>query len=127
MIGLAEASVIKASYPGAIRTFYRFRGQGYSGCNLFLALSPKARRIVHFWQQMERHRKRPLRLVAAIGILPLLRFAIGRLGIDDALSHLSGRIGAEIGRVDMPFAEAAIDVDKPGDLGLADAILKARG
>jgi CTP:molybdopterin cytidylyltransferase MocA len=126
VVGLAEASVIKASYPDAIRTFYRFRGQGYSGCNLFLASTSAARRVVGFWRQMERHRKRPHRLVAAIGIRPLLRFAIGRLSIEDALAHLSRRIGAEIGMVDKPFAEAAIDVDKPGDLDLADAILKAR-
>ena len=125
-VGLAKAPVIKASYPDAIRTFYRFSGEGYSGCNLFLAASPKARRVVDFWQQMERHRKRPHRLVAAIGFLPLLRFALGRLGIEDALSHLSRRIGVEIGMVDLPFAEAAIDVDKPGDLDLAEAILKAR-
>ena len=126
VIGLAEASVIKTSYPEAIRTFYRFKGEGYSGCNLFLATTPKARRVVSFWQQMERHRKRPLRLVAAIGIFALLRFALGRLGIEEALSHLSRRVGAQIGRVNMPFAEAAIDVDKPGDLDLANAILKAR-
>ncbi len=126
VIGLAGAEVIKASYPDAIRTFYRFKGQGYSGCNLFLAATPKARRVVDFWRRMERHRKRPLRLIASIGVLPLLRFVLGRLGIEDALSHLSRRIGAEIGMVDMPFAEAAIDVDKPGDLDLAEAILKSR-
>jgi CTP:molybdopterin cytidylyltransferase MocA len=126
VVGLAGADVIKASYPDAIRTFYRFKGKGYSGCNLFLAATPNARRVVDFWRQMERHRKRPLRLVAAIGLVPLLRFAMGRLGIEDALSHLSRRIDAKIGMVDLPFAEAAIDVDKPGDLDLAEAILKAR-
>lgn len=126
VVGLANATTIKTSYPDAIRTFYRFKGQGYSGCNLFLAATPNARRVVDFWQQMERHRKNPARLVAAVGIWPLMRFAIGQLGIDDALAHLSKRIGAEIKMVDLPFAEAAIDVDKPGDLDLAEAILKTR-
>ncbi len=126
-IGLAEADVIRNSYPDAIRTFYRFKGQGYSGCNLFLMGTSKARRAVDFWQHMERHRKRPWRLVGAAGVFTLLRFAIGQLSLADALAHLSRKVGAEIGMVEMPFAEAAIDVDKPGDLELAETILRSRG
>ncbi|MGI9488239.1 MAG: nucleotidyltransferase family protein [Geminicoccaceae bacterium] len=127
VIGLAESKVILDRYPDAIRTFFRFKGQGYSGCNLFLMSMAKARLAVDFWRNMERHRKRPWRLVGAVGLFTLLRFAIGQLSLEDALRHLSGRVGADIGMVDMPFAEAAIDVDKPGDLDLAETILRARG
>lgn len=126
-VGLAEAGVIRARYPHAVRTFYRFEGQGYSGCNLFLANTPEARRAVDFWRKMERHRKRPWRLVAAVGPTALLRFAFGRLSLESAFRHLSDKIGAELGMVVMPFAEAAIDVDKPGDLDLVETILRARG
>lgn len=126
-VGLARASVVRADYPDAIRTFYRFAGEGYSGCNLFLLATPKARRLVDFWQEMERHRKRPWRLVAAVGPSVLLRFLIGRLTLEDALAHLSRRAGARARAVMLPFAEAAIDVDKPGDLALAETILGRRG
>ena len=126
VIGLAEARVILDHYPDAIRTFYRFKGRGYSGCNLFLASTSSARRAVAFWQDMERHRKRPWRLVGAAGASTLLRYALGRLSLDSALDHLSDKVGAKIRMVAMPFAEAAIDVDKPGDLDLAEAILRTR-
>jgi len=126
VIGLAEADVIRSRYPEAIRTFYRFKGKGYSGCNLFLVRKPDARRVVDFWRDMERHRKRPWRLVSAVGIFPLLRFGLGQLSLESALRHLSNRVGAKIGMVAMPFAEAAIDVDKPADLDLAETILRAR-
>ncbi len=125
-VGFASASVIKQQHPNAVRTFYRFAGEGYSGCNLFLLSTPKARSFVTFWQDMEQHRKRPWRLVAAIGFPVLLRFLIGRLTIDAAFDHLSNRIGARARAVIMPFAEAAIDVDKPSDLTLAETILRAR-
>ncbi|MGI9508977.1 MAG: nucleotidyltransferase family protein, partial [Geminicoccaceae bacterium] len=125
VVGLAEAEVIRARYPDAIRTFFRFKGGRYSGCNLFLANTEKARSAVDFWRDMERHRKKPWRLVAAIGIKSLFRFVIGRLSLEDALHHLSTKTGTTIGMVTMPFAEAAIDVDKPGDLDLAETILKA--
>jgi CTP:molybdopterin cytidylyltransferase MocA len=75
---------------------------------------------------MERHRKRPWRLVAAIGPLTLLRFLAGRLTLDAALRRLSRIVGATVRAVDMPFAEAAIDVDKPADLALAERILAQR-
>ena len=125
--GLAGASVIKQHYPNAVRTFYKFAGEGFSGCNLFmLRLAERTFAFVTFWQDMERYRKRPWRLVAAVGPLLLLRFLVGRLSIDQAFDHLSRRIGAKARAVIMPFAEAAIDVDKPADLDLAETILRAR-
>ena len=43
------------------------------------------------------------------------------------MQELSRVIGVEGRAVVMPFAEAPIDVDKPEDLKLVEAILKARG
>ncbi len=125
-VGLASASVIQRDYPDAIRTFYRFAGEGYSGCNLFMLRSPKARPFITFWQEMERHRKRPWRLVAAVGPSVLIRFLFGRLNLDAAFDHLSKKIGAKAKASIIPYAEAAIDVDKPDDLTLAESILTAR-
>ena len=125
-VGLASASVIRKQHPNAVRTFYRFAGEGFSGCNLFMLGTGKAGAFVTFWQDMEQHRKRPWRLIAAIGLSVLLRFLIGRLTIDAAFDHLSQRIGARAAAVIMPFAEAAIDVDKPSDLVLAETILRTR-
>jgi hypothetical protein len=82
--------------------------------------------VAEFWMAMERHRKRPWRLIAAIGPLTLLRFATGMLDLRAVERLLSRRAGAAVRVVEMPFAEAAIDVDKPADLELADAILRRR-
>lgn len=125
-VGLAAATTIRRAYPETQRTYYRFAGEGYSGCNLFLLRTPQARRIAAFWSDMERHRKRPWRLVAAVGPLTLLRFVTGTLSLEAALRQLSKAAGATIRAVDMPFAEAAIDVDKPSDLELAERILAER-
>ena len=64
--------------------------------------------------------------MAAIGPLTLLRFLLGRLTLAAAVQRLSAIIGASIAAVEMPFAEAAIDVDKPSDLALAERILAGR-
>ncbi|WP_119458545.1 nucleotidyltransferase family protein [Rhodospirillaceae bacterium SYSU D60014] len=125
-LALARGTLIRRAYPDAIRTFYRFSGEGYSGCNLFALRTPIAAKAVAFWSGMERHRKKPWRLISTIGPVTLARFLLGRLSLDAALRRLSDIAGAKIRAVDMPFAEAAIDVDKPADLALAETILRGR-
>ena len=49
-----------------------------------------------------------------------------QLDVDDALSRASKRIGAEVRKVAIPIAEAAIDVDRESDLALASRILEER-
>lgn len=125
-VALAPASLIRRAHPGAVRTFYRVGNEAYSGCNLFAFRRPQAVRVAAFWAEMERHRKRPGRLIAAVGPLTLLRFLTGLLDLRHAETLLSRRTGAAIRIVEMPFAEAAIDVDKPVDLALAEEILRHR-
>lgn len=126
-VGLATEATIRRAYPDSIRTYYRFGGEGYSGCNLFLARTPAVMRIAAFWSEIERHRKRPWRLIGAIGPLTLIQFLFGMLDLEAALRRFSAIVGATVRAVDMPFAEAAIDVDKPADLELAEQVLARRG
>ncbi len=125
-VALAPASLVRSAHPGAVRTFYRLGNEGYSGCNLFAFRTPASRRAAELWMAMERHRKRPWRLIAAVGPLTLIRFALGMLDVRAVERLLSRRAGAAVRVVEMPFAEAAIDIDKPADLELAEAILRNR-
>lgn len=125
-VGLAEAETVIAAYPGALRTFYRFKGRRFSGCNLFFARGEAARKVAAYWQRMERHRKKPWRLVWEIGPLALARVVLGLLSLDDAFAHVSRLTGAKVRPVLLPFAEAPIDVDKPEDFTLVTEILRRR-
>ncbi len=124
--GLATAEVIMKAYPQSIRTFFRFGADRVSGCNLFAIGNENGLRILEKWQYLEHARKKPWRLVAAFGPLALIRFAVGALSLDGAFRIVSKRLGLTAKPILMPFAEAAIDVDKPSDLELAEAILKLR-
>lgn len=126
-VGLARAETILAAYPDTRRTFLRFGPDRVSGCNLYGLMSPRAERALAFWQGVERNRKRPWRLVAAFGVGPVLRYALGRIDLGTAFQVGSRRLGLEARPVIMPFAEAAIDVDKPADKVLCEAVLKSRG
>jgi GTP:adenosylcobinamide-phosphate guanylyltransferase len=127
LVGMVSERVIRAAHPDTTRTYFRLRGDAWSGANLFVFRTPRARRAAAFWRSAERHRKRPWKLARAIGFGALLRFGLRRLDLDAALDQLSRTAGARVRAVSLPFAEAAIDVDRPSDLALATRILEARG
>lgn len=124
--GLARAEVILAAYPQSVRTFFTFGNDRVSGCNLFAISNETGLRILEKWQYLEQSRKKPWRLVAAFGPLALVRFFFGTLSLDSVFRIVSQRLGLIAKPILMPFAEAAIDVDKPSDLELAETILKRR-
>jgi GTP:adenosylcobinamide-phosphate guanylyltransferase len=124
--GIATDRTIQAAYPDTRRTYLRFRDIAFSGCNLFLFRTVRARNVANLWRQVERHRKRPWRMVAMLGVGNLVGFLLGRLTLQDALARMSVKTEARLAAVDMPFAEAAIDVDKPADLALVRAIVARR-
>lgn len=125
-VALAPADVVAAAYPGAIRTFYRLGKQRFSGCNLFLVRSANAARVADFWRRMETHRKRPLRLIWEVGPLALLSVLLGLMNAEQAFAYLSRKAGAVIRHVELPVADAAVDVDKPADLELVERIFARR-
>jgi CTP:molybdopterin cytidylyltransferase MocA len=124
--GLARAETILARFPDARRTYLKFGPDRVSGCNLFALTSPSARKALGFWHDLERVRKRPWRLIGAFGPVALLRFFTGTLTLDSAFALASRRLDIIARPVLMPFAEAAVDVDKPEDKELAEKILAAR-
>jgi hypothetical protein len=125
--GLTAAEVIRKAYPDTQRTWLRLRDAHYSGANMFGLMTPEARRAVAFWRRVEQDRKRPWRMIRAFGLGPLLAYLLGRLTLEGAMARASAIIGARVAAIRLPFAEAAIDVDKPADLELVNAILARRG
>ncbi len=126
-VGVVAESALRATYPSTTRTYLRFRDGGYSGANLFAFRSQQALHAAEFWVRAEAFRKQPWRLASAFGPMTLLLFALRRLSLEQALERASGVIGCRIRAVPLPFAEAAIDVDRPSDLDLVSEILAARG
>lgn len=124
--GLARAEVIIKAYPDTRRTFFRFRNDRVSGCNIFAVTNENGMKIIERWHYLESLRKKPWRLVAAFGMGALLRYAFGMLTLADAFEAASKRLGLTAKPIYLPFAEAAIDVDKPSDKELAEKILQAR-
>lgn len=125
-VALARADLVLEKYPESVRTLLRFADGGYCGCNLFAINTPAARAAVTFWTTLESERKRPWRLIRMLGIGTLARYLCGRLTLGQALARFSRKLDLAAAAVEMPYAEAAIDVDKLTDLALVESILGAR-
>jgi CTP:molybdopterin cytidylyltransferase MocA len=123
LAGVARHELVAAAFPESRRTVTRLKDGGYCGCNLFAFLTPQARRAADFWRKVEQERKKPLRIVKVMGWTAVLRYLLGRLTLDQALAKLSRRMNLTAGVVQMPFAEAAVDVDKVEDWSLVEAVL----
>lgn len=124
-IGLVERSGLKARLPQTRRTWIGFRDGAYSGANLFALGSPKAARAVQLWREVEQDRKKGWKLLTALG-LPGLLGLIRLRTLDQTLSAMGDKLQLTLRAVEMANPLAAVDVDKPADLALVEAILGGR-
>ena len=122
---LARQDGIERAAPGTRRTYLRFADGAWSGCNLFHFATARSAGAFTLWRQVERDRKRPWRIVRRLGPGLLLRYAMGRLRLAEAIAHLGARAGLAAEAVGTPHGLAAVDVDKPEDLALVRRIIAA--
>lgn len=125
-VGLTPEAAVRVVAPATRRTWWRFRDGRFSGANLFLLRGAAARPALAFWRRVEAERKRPWRIVRLLGPLDLLLYLAGFLTLEGAMARASRTLGCPVRAVPIPIGEAAIDVDRPDDLALAEAILARR-
>lgn len=123
VVGLAPHSLVMSTFPETRRTALKLKDGAYCSCNLFAFMTDQARKAPEFWQRMERKRKKPIRLVRAVGVATLFQFLLGRLSLPQALQRVSDKIRIRADAVILPFPEAAVDVDTPHDLDIVRRFL----
>jgi GTP:adenosylcobinamide-phosphate guanylyltransferase len=125
-IGFVSRSNMLTRFPEAQRTWLRFGRERYSGANLF-ALRTRAGRIgIERWRAVEQDRKKGWRVLLQMG-LPLFLGAVLRVrDLHGTSRGLSRNLGITIKGVVLSDPTAAIDVDKPADYTLVNAILAGR-
>lgn len=125
-VGIVKESVFRSRFPDTRRTFIGLADDSLKAANLFAFLRPPAIAVAAFWRRVEQDRKHPWRLVRAFGASTLLRYVTGGLTVERALATVRRTTGARVALIPLPFPEAAIDVDKPEDLAVANVVLADR-
>ncbi|NVN43648.1 NTP transferase domain-containing protein [Asaia siamensis] len=122
-VGVALRPVIERDVKGTKRTYIPLSDMSFSGCNLFLLRTDRARAVIELWQKLERDRKHPLRMARTLGFGILLRALFRRLDSATLTSRIHALTGARVSLVPMAHGRAAVDVDKPEDLALVEKLL----
>lgn len=122
-VAMVERGVLMPAYPQSRRTWLKFRGGWWSGANLFWLGDARARSVIAFWREIEQHRKKGWRVLAAFGPILLAGAALRLLSLRQALRLAGRRFSVEARPVAMPQPEACIDADKAEDIGLIESII----
>ncbi|HZC38868.1 MAG TPA: nucleotidyltransferase family protein [Sphingomicrobium sp.] len=125
-IGVVERNALLRRLPDTRRTWLKFRGGAFTGANLFALASPKVATAIELWRSVEQDRKKGWRLIALFGPMMLLGAALRLLSIDDVLARIGRKLGLRIKAVRLSNPLAGVDVDKPEDHALVEAILAGR-
>jgi GTP:adenosylcobinamide-phosphate guanylyltransferase len=125
-IGLVEQKNLLKRLPQTKRTWLRFRGGAYTGANLFVLKSPAVRPAIELWRSVEQDRKKAWRVMSLLGPVVLLCVALRLVSLDEVLAQLGGRLGLSLKAVRLSNPLAGVDVDKPADHTLVEAVLAGK-
>jgi len=124
---VVKREVIEARYPDSKRTFTRLKGMQVCGADMNVVSTSVVNMDPAIWERLVASRKNPLKQAAIIGFNTLILAMLGIITLDEALKKATSRLHMTGQVIICPFAEAAMDVDKPNQLELIQADLEKRG
>jgi len=125
-IAMTPASVILDAYPEGKRAFHTLKDGGWSSCNLYAMMTEKALASTKAFEGGGQFGKNPQRILKAFGFIFMVLYKYRLATSATMCKLLSRRWGIKLQLIRMPYADAPIDVDNPGDVMLTEKILKAR-
>jgi molybdopterin-guanine dinucleotide biosynthesis protein A len=125
-VAVVKKSTVQQHYPGSIRTYMPLKGDAYSGGNLYLIHKPTFLAQRHVLEAIDTNRKKPWKSIFMLDWWTILRVFLKQVDMRELGEKASKVIGCRTACIALPYAEACMDVDKPSDKVLAEAILHAR-
>jgi len=125
-IGVVERRPLLARLPQTKRTWLAFRGGAYSGANLFALGSIKSLAAIEQWRAVEQDRKKGWRVLSALGPALLLGAVLRLRTLDQSVAAMGRKLGMTARAVVLSDPLAGVDVDKPVDHAIVEAILGGR-
>jgi len=121
---LITKEVMEARFPGSNRSYIKFTDAEICGADMNLARASAASGNDELWERLISARKNPFKQAALFGYSTLFLMLTRRLSIHDAAPRISKQIGIRGRAVFCPYAELAMDVDKPHQFEILRADLE---
>lgn len=125
-VAFAAKSDVLREFPDASRTFIKLGVEGYTGCNMFYFNRDTVFNVLGFWRQVERERKKAIKLIAAFGVWNLMKVLLGFTDITRAMQDASRVLKADVRAIIVSDPALSMDVDKPAHIPQVEAVLRSR-
>lgn len=120
---VVDKDTMEKRYPASRRTYVKLKDGPVCGGDVNCVRKQAALAPDSAWSELIRNRKNPVKQASMIGWGTLLLLVGGRLTLKDGVSRVCRKLGISGKAVKMPFAEIAMDVDKPFQHRIVEADL----
>ena len=111
-----EQSVMQSRFPGANRTYTKLKGIALCGGDMNIVSTWSVTAKDGLWSKLEDARKSVFKQAAMVGLDTLFLIVFRLLDFDGLVKFASKKLGMNILALQTPYAEMAMDVDKPHQL-----------
>ncbi len=123
---VATRQVVEARFPTSRRTFIRLKDVEVCGGDINVVHTSVVNANQDIWIKLVESRKNPLKQAAILGLDTLLLVLLHRITLDSAVRRVASRLHMSGRAILTPYAEMAMDVDKPQQLELMRVDLAGR-
>lgn len=113
---VVKRELIEQRYPGSKRTFTRLKDVEVCGADLHVLHTSVAQLNPAIYQRLIASRKNPIKQASILGFDTLLFMLTRTITLDNAVEKITARLGITGRAMVSPYAEIAMDVDKPHQL-----------
>jgi GTP:adenosylcobinamide-phosphate guanylyltransferase len=123
---IVTREVMEARYPGSNRSYTKLKGLEVCGGDLNVLAVRLVDRESEIWDKLTEARKSVLKQASLIGYGTLILLLFRQLTMDSAVNRVTKRLGITGQAVVSPYAELAMDVDKPHQLEIVSRDLEVK-
>jgi GTP:adenosylcobinamide-phosphate guanylyltransferase len=123
---ICSRETVETTFPDSRRTFLPFRDGRYCGGSIHVLAMNKDIPVPKIWERLGEARKNPARMTAVIGPRIIFGLLFRRLTVEGVMKVFSRRFRITGRAVFTPFAELAMDIDKPHHLKILRRHLRER-
>jgi len=123
---VVRREAMEQRFPTSKRTYTRLKDLELCGGDLNMARTRIVGENSEFWGRILDARKNPAAQASLIGLDIIFKFLFRSLTIDDVIQRVADKLGLKGRAILCPYAEIAMDVDKPHQLEIMRAFLGAR-
>jgi GTP:adenosylcobinamide-phosphate guanylyltransferase len=121
--GVCPRQVMEKRFPDSKRTYTRLKDMEVCGADINLTHVSMATEHLDTWEALINNRKNVFRQAAILGWDTLFQIVTHQLTVEEMVQRASERIGIKGRAIIWPYAEGAMDIDKPHQLELLRADL----